>query len=230
MKSRTLFLTVSMFWVTCCMLYGQSPEKPWRAFKLGINYVATMNPYFPETLNDHREPFGILTPTFQWGKSTEEWTELTIPFLISNKSRRVSYEEYRQPEMEAKVTGNLKAHFESGFAIERSWLTGKSFFKIPSALGFGAFFLYGRYSFHSDETGLLDFKCRTVGYRPYFSYKLIKTYKHIFFDFQTQLAIQGMMTVYEYQLIKNRLPANTRRNDGGAQHTIGFRFGIGYRW
>jgi hypothetical protein len=77
---------------------------------------------------------------------------------------------------------------------------------------------------------LLDFKCRTLAFRPYLSIKLIKTYKHLFFDFQSQLSIQGIGLAYEYALIENQVPANTRRIDGGAKHALGLRIGVGYRW
>lgn len=186
-------------------------------------------------LGDHQQPFGIFTPTFQWGKTNQRWTEVSIPFLILNRNQKITYDTFVpvQPEIQAPVTGNLKAHFESGLGFEQNRLTGKSLFKIPSALGFGASFMYGKYTFNSNEAGLLDFKSRAFAYRIYLSYKLIKTYKHVFFDFQTQLANQGLLVIYNYQLVGNQLPTNTqrfRRYDGRFQYALGLRFGIGYRW
>jgi hypothetical protein len=230
MKKSVFYLALSLFLATSCLLQAQTTEKPWRAFKVGVNYVATQNSDLPKMLLNHRQPFGIFNPVFQWGKTNRRWNEVSIPFLILNHNQQITYDSFRHPGFEAPVKGNLKTLYETGIGIERSWLTGRKFLNIPLAYGVGAFFMNGRYTFQSNEPGLLDFKCRALGFRPYLSIKLIKTYKHLFFDFQSQLSIQGIGLAYEYALIGNQIPANTRRIDGGAKHALGLRIGVGYRW
>ncbi|MBU6341540.1 MAG: hypothetical protein KGS48_08620 [Bacteroidetes bacterium] len=230
MKKQTIHLALSLFLATSSLLQAQTTEKPWRAVKIGVNYVATLNSDLPKMLLNHQQPFGIFNPVFQWGKTNRRWNEVSIPFLVLNHNQQVTYESFQHPGLEAAVKGNLKAHYETGIGIERSWLTGRKFLNIPLAYGVGAFFMNGRYTFNSNVPGVLDFKCRTLGFRPYVSVKLIKTYKHLFFDFQSQLSIQGIRLAYEYALIGNQVPANTRRNDSTFNYALGLRVGVGYRW
>jgi|GEM_PF-4913498 len=230
MKNQTIYLALSLFLATSCILQAQTTEKPWCAVKIGVNYVATSYYDLPKMLLNHKQPIGILNPTFQWGKTNRRWNELSIPFLVLNHNQQITYDSFRHPGFEAPVKGNLKTLYETGIGIERSWLTGRKFLNIPLAYGVGAFFMNGRYTFNSNEPGLLDFKCRALGFRPYLSIKLIKTYKHLFFDFQSQLSVQGTRLAYDYQLIENQLPVDSQRTDINFIYALGLRVGVGYRW
>ena len=176
MKKQTIYLALSLFLATSSLLQAQTTEKPWRAFKIGVNYVVTGYSDLPKMLLNHRQPIGIFNPVFQWGKTNRRWNEVSIPFLILNHNQQITYDSFRHPGFEAPAKGNLKTLYETGIGIERSWMTGRKFLNIPLAYGVGAFFLIGRYTFQSNEPGLLDFKCRALGFRPYLSIKLIKTY------------------------------------------------------
>ncbi len=232
MKKQTIYLALSLFLATSCLLQAQTTEKPWRAVKIGVNYVATLDRDLPKMLLNHRQPIGIFNPVFQWGKTNRRWNEVSIPFLVLNQNQQITYDSFRHPgfEVPVPVKGNLKTLYETGIGIERSWMTGRKFLNIPLAYGVGAFFMNGRYTFNSIEPGLMDFKCRTIGFRPYLSIKLIKTYKHLFFDLQSQLSVQGTRLAYEYQLIENKLPGDPQRTDVSFINALGLRVGVGYRW
>jgi len=230
MKKQTIYLALSLFFATSSLLQAQTTEKPWRAFKIGVNYVVTGYSDLPKMLLNHRQPIGIFNPVFQWGKTNRRWNEVSIPFLILNHNQQITYDSFRHPGFEAPAKGNLKTLYETGIGIERSWMTGRKFLNIPLAYGVGAFFMNGRYTFQSNEPGLLDFKCRALGFRPYLSIKLIKTYKHLFFDLQSQLSVQGTRLAYEYQLIGNKLPVDSQRTDVNFIYALGLRVGVGYRW
>ena len=123
MKKSACYLTLSLFLAIPSLLQAQTTEKPWRAVKIGVNYVATSYYDLPKMLLNHQQPIGIFNPTFQWGKTNRRWNEVSIPFLVLNQNQQITYDSFRHPGFEAPVKGNLKTHFETGIGIERSWLT-----------------------------------------------------------------------------------------------------------